>query len=268
MTFKEWKNMGINPDDGVLITKFLMDVHLANVDTVKKNKELFTKYKYNVDVVPGEFLKIFTMNEKEAAEFEKILAEIDELGLSEVFAVNLRPASFKREFLERVKFCMANNFPYYNEDYSFIPELYNVNSFALYTASKPMEMIKTVQELDEMKLHENLHPEENNTKTNEEALNKLDAEDKQVYNQIIENLNYLILQHPTNAYLPQVVANITKNVINALLRKEYRFLPLGDVIDGVMFDGMDVTPEMEETRELILGAFPEEKELNEGRGLA
>ena len=66
----------------------------------------------------------------------------------------------------------------------------------------------------------------------------MDAEDRQVYNQIVESLNYLILQNPTNEYLPTIVNNITKRIVDVILRKEYRFLPLGDVVAGVMFEGI------------------------------
>ena len=122
-----------------------------------------------------------------------------------------------------------------------------------------METIKTAQEVDAI---------ERDAKNSEVVADKMDAEDRQVYNQIVESLNYLILQNPTNEYLPTIVNNITKRIVDAILRKEYRFLPLGDVVAGVMFEGIDVTPEMESVRELVLSAFPEEREMNEGRGLA
>ena len=259
MKFKEFMELGVRTEEGVLITKYLMDMYLANSDTAKSVKMEFVNHGYSLDIVPGEFLKIFTMNEKEIAELDKVLVEIDELGLKEVFQANLRPASFKRGFLERVKWCIVNNFPYLHEDNTFIKELERPEAFAEYTAHKPMEMIKTAQEVDAME----------RKATNSEVLfDRMDAEDKQVYNQIVESLNYLILQNPTNEYLPTIVNNITKKVVDAILRKEYRFLPLSDVVSGVMFDGIDVTPEMESVRELVLSAFPEEREMNEGRGLA
>ena len=256
MKFKDFMDLGIKTEEGVLITKYLIDMYIANSDIAKRVKQEFVNHGYNLDIVPGEFLKIFTMNEKELAELGKILVEIDELGLKNEFAANLRPASFKRAFLERVKFCRNNDFPYLQEDNTFIKELERPEDFAEYTAHKPMSMIKTAQELDAME------------KNSEDITNKMDAEDKQVYNQVIENLNYLILQNPTNEYLPIIVNNITKKVVDAILRKEYRFLPLSDVVSSVMFDGIDVTPEMESVRDLVLDAFNEEKSKNEGRGLA
>lgn len=258
MKFNEFKELGVKTEDGVLITKYLMDIYLANYDNAKSIKNEFENHKYSIDVVPGEFLKIFTMKDKEFAELSEVLTEIDKRGLKDIFQANLRPACFKRGFLERVKFCVANDFHFYNEeDYTFIPELYRVEDFAEYTSHKPLSAIKTVQELEQMGLHM------------EDPIAELDPEDRQVYNQIVERLNYLILQNPTNPYLPQLVSNATGKLVGALKRKEYRFLSLNDVVLGVMFDGIDVTPEMESVHDLVASAFPEEnKDLNEGRGLA
>lgn len=259
MKFKEFMDLEVRTEEGVLITKYLMDMYLAKSDTARSVKNEFESHGYSLDVVPGEFLKIFTMNDKEFAELSKILTEIDDLGLKEVFQANLRPSSFKRGFLERVKWCIVNNFPYLHEDNTFIKELERPEAFAEYTAHKPMEMIKTAQEVDAME-KEATNPESD--------LGTLDIEDRQVYNEIVERLNYLILQNPTNEYLPMVVNNIMKKVVDILHRKEYRFLPKSDIVTSVMFDGIDVTPEMESVRDLVLSAFPEEREMNEGRGLA
>ena len=258
MKFKEFMDLGVRTDEGVLITKYLMDMYIAKSDTARSVKNEFVSHGYALDVVPGEFLKIFTMNEKEVAELDKVLTEIEELGLKEVFQANLRPSSFKRGFLERVKFCVANDFQFYNEeDHAFIKELYRGEEFAEYTSHKPITSIKTAQELDQMGIHM------------EDSLADLDPEDRQVYNQVVERLNYLILENPTNAYLPQLVSNATQKLVGALKRKEYRFLSLSEVVLGVMFDGIDVTPEMESVHDLVASAFPEEnKDLNEGRGLA
>ena len=259
MKFKEFMDLGVRTDEGVLITKYLMDMYIAKSDTARSVKNEFVSHGYALDVVSGEFLKIFTMNEKEVAELDKVLTEIEELGLKEVFQANLRPSSFKRGFLERVKFCQSNHFPYLHEDNTFIKELERPELFAEYTAHKPIDTIKAVQEVDITT---------SQTSNSENITDKMDAEDKQVYNQIVEALNYLILQNPTNEYLPTIVKNIQVKIVEALARKEYRFLPLGDIITSVMFDGLNVTPEMESVRDLVLSAFPEERNINEGRGLA
>ena len=61
---------------------------------------------------------------------------------------------------------------------------------------------------------------------------------------------------------------IKNKEIGSLSRKEYHFLPLKDVVDGVMFEGLDVTPEMESLREMILEACPDELQEQEKRGIA
>ncbi len=244
MKFTDFRDLGIRTEEDVLITKFLADIHIASYDNAKRVKEEFTRHGFEVATVPGEFLKILTMNEREIGELEQVLDEIVALGLKDVFQNNLRPACFKRDFLERVKFCMNNNIMYVNEDREFRPELYNKILFAEYSTKKPLKEIKTAQEIAE---------EEN-------RLELLDPEDRQVYNQILENLNFLVLRNATNEYLPQVVDNISKKVVGALARKEYRFLPLSDIVASVMFEGLDVTPQMESVRELVISAFPEEIE--------
>ena len=255
MKFKEFMDLGIKMDDGVLITKYLMNISLANSDSAKRIKSEFVNHGFELDVVPGEFIKIFTMNEKEIADLSKILIEIDELGLKDIFQNNLRPASFKRAVLERIKFCIANKFPYLNHDNTFISELYNPETFAEYTAHKPLNMIKTAQEL-------------NNSDNLEDVINNMDSEDRQVYNQIMESLSYLVLQHPTNENLTTVVNNIKVKIIDSLKRKEYHFLSIDDIVSNVMFEGIDVTPEMENIKELVLSAFPDDMQKQEGRGLA
>ena len=197
------------------------------------------------------------MNEKEIAEISSVLDEIEERGLKDVFQANLRPLSFKRSFFERIKFCINNKFPYLNEDNTFISELNDAKAFAEYTAHKPVEMIKTVQELDK-----------ENESNQIDSLNDLDPEDRQVYNKIIERLSYLTLQYPTNEKLIDVINNIKIKVIDSLKRKEYHFLPIDDIVSSVMFEGIDVTPEIENIRDLVLSALPVEQELNEGRRLA
>ncbi len=257
MKFKEFTELGIKLDEGVLITKYLMNLPMAKYENAKKILNDFTSNGYNIEIVPGEFVKIFTMNDKEIAELSSVLEEINERGLKEIFQANLRPGSFKRGFLERVKFCIVNNFPYLNEDNSFIYELYNPQAFAEYTSHKPVSMIKTAQEVDRVE----------NEKLNLEAeIANMDLEDKEVYDYVINNLSYLILQQPTNEDLVKIVNNIKVKLINTLKSKGYRFLPLTDIIEDVMFEGLEVTPEMESVKDVILNAFPEDMKRKEGRG--
>lgn len=248
MEFKKFMDMGIKTEGGVLLTKYLIAIHKAQDSIAMDIKNKFVSHGYSLDAVPGEFLKFFTMNEKEVAELGIVLDKINELGLKDIFNHNLRPSCFKRGFLEKVKFCMTNNLVYLNEDNTFIKELEDSEAFALYSSHKPLGSIKTAQEINREEL--------------------LDPEDRQVYNSIVKNLNFLILQNPTNNSLPIIVDNIINKVVDALSRKEYHFLPLKDVVDGVMFDGIDVTPEMESLREMILEACPDELQDQEKRGIA
>jgi len=249
MKFKEFMDLGIKTDDGVLLTKYLVNVSLAKSDNVKKILRLFKDYGYDLSVVPGSFFKIFTYNEKEISELEKVLEEVNTLGIKELYQVNLKVGAFKREFLERLKFCLNNNIPYLNSDNSFIKELYDKELFGEYTARKPLqEMKKTVEVMEvEDKKSVDLEP-------------TMDVEDRQVYNEIIEKLNYLVLANPTDEFLAQVVANITRNIPESILRKEYKFIPVGEMISAVMFSGLDVTP-LDNIRieELINSEFPSEE---------
>ncbi|MBE6155054.1 MAG: hypothetical protein E7163_05775 [Firmicutes bacterium] len=245
MKFKEFIDLGIKTDDGVLLTKYLLNVSLAKSDNVKRIIRLFKDNGYDLSIVPGSFFKIFTYNEKEIAELEKVLEEINSLGLKNIFQVNLKVGSFKREFLERLKFCLNNNIPYLNSDNSFIKELYSKELFGEYTAKKPLQELKGTSEVVEEKV--NLEP-------------AMDAEDKQVYNEIIEKLNYLVLANPTDEFLAIVKDNIIKKIPESILRKEYKFLPVGEMISAVMFSGLDVTP-LDNIRieELISNEFPTEE---------
>lgn len=256
MEFKKFMNLGIKTEEGVLITKFLMSIHLANEANVLKIKNSLENHTYTIGVVPGEFLKIFSMNPKEIDEFEKILVEIDELGLKDIFSANLKTASFKRSFLEKLKFCINNHLPYLNPDNTFISDLYDNEKFGEYSAKVPIGQIKTIQEINESS------PISQNDANME---NKMDMEDKQVYNEIIEKLNYLLLAHPTDEMLAKVVNNVTNKIVSSILRKEYKFLSLNDVVKSIMFEGLDVTPvDNIRIEELIDSIFP----ITEERSLA
>lgn len=272
---KVWTNDEVTLD-------VVADLSVATPLEAEKVRKLFVQRGYFTDRIPGEFFKIFTLGDKEIADLEQTLAEIEQLGLREVFQSNLRVACFKRTFLEQLKVFLNNNFPYLNQDNTFIRELFLVD-FAkrLQTcidSGLPYETNgKFIKELYDAKAFREYvermgqvrveQPQSSEVAPQEEDIrNKMD-EDRQVYNEIVERLNYLILQNPTNEYLPIVVRNITSKVIEALSRKEYRFLSRADIVSRVMFEGIDVTPEMKSVEDLVLSAFPEDRELNEGRGL-
>ena len=98
MEFKKFMDMGIKTEEGVLLTKYLIAIHKAQENIAMDIKNKFVSHGYSLDAVPGEFVKMFTMNEKEVAELGAVLDEINELGLKDIFNYNLRPVSFKRGF--------------------------------------------------------------------------------------------------------------------------------------------------------------------------
>jgi hypothetical protein len=248
MEFKEFRELGIKTEDGVLLTKYLVGIHLANTQNAKKIKNSFERHGYQIDIVPGTFLKIFSMNDKEANELENVLVEVDDLGLKDVYEANLKVSTFKRSFLEKIKFCINNRLPFLNSDNTFIAELYDNEKFGEYSSTIPMEKIATVSVIENKK----------NDVT-------FDAEDKQVYNEVIEKLNYLVLAHPTDEFLSEVVHNVTNRISESILRKEYRFLSLNDMVKNVMFDGLDSTPENNiRIEDLIDQAFPNQPEIERG----
>lgn len=250
------KDMGkVKFKEGIDKYKFIADLQGPNADEVY---ELLGKFGYGMEF-DGRSVKILTVptkavyfhdNEPEltVSEIEQSLKKIQELGLEDVFKNNMSLVSLRASFVARVEWCVNNNLPFMDQEKNFLPELYTKQAFADYSTKVPLKEVKTVSET--------------------ETMEGMDAEERQVYNQVVENLNYLILQNPTNEYLPKVVANITKNIIGSLKRKEYRFLPLADIVHSVMFEGIDVTPEMQELTDLILSAFPEERMNEESRPLA
>lgn len=267
--------------EGVDANKFLADTVIAV--TPKDVLDVFKKHQYQIDM-SGEFLKQMTANIKEIAELEIALSEIDKLGLKDLFSVNLRVASFKRAFIERLKIFLNNNFPYLNEDNTFvkelyivgfaqrlqfcvdngfkyedngkfISELYDANLFAEYTAHKPIEMIKSASDVDYTASLEN-----------ENAEDRMDPEDLEVYNDIVVKLNGLILKNPMDEVLPLVVKNILANIKGDIMAKSYHNGVI-NMIERVV-EAMEIS-EIDKMRieQLISSAFPEELRQEEGRGL-
>ena len=242
--------------DGIDIYKFIADLQGPNADQIY---ELLVKYGYGMEF-DGRSVKVLTAptkavyfhdNEPELTvrEIEKSLEKIKELGLEDIFKNNLSIVTLRSSFIARVEWCVNNNLPFVDQENNFLPALNTKETFAQYSTQVPLKEVKTVSEA--------------------EAMEGMDAEDRQTYNEIVESLNYLILQNPTNEYLPKIVANITKNIIGSLKRKEYHFLPLTDIVHSVMFEGMgNITPEMQELTDLILNALPEERTNEESRPLA
>lgn len=256
MEFKKFMNLGIKLEEGVLITKFIMPIHTANEENVYKIKDLLENHKYTINVVPGEFLKIFSMNSKEVEEFGKVLIEIDELGLKDIFNANLKAASFKRSFLEKLKFCINHRLPYLNSDNTFIKDLYDNEKFGEYSAKVPLAEIKTAEEIKEPKKNINY----------EETESKLDAEDLMVKTELIKTLTE-INQENDDMTLKFIVSTIITNIDSAITKdnKKYRLMGTRHIIEDAL-QGFNMTPEIEDlVQNKILSKFTQEEEIQMGR---
>ena len=282
MEFKFNKETSFELPEGVDAHKFLANQEIAV--TPEEVREVFSRHNYHFDMT-GEFLKQMTANTKEINELDEVLSEIEKMGLKSVFEKNLRVATFKKAFVERLKIFMNNNFPYLMEDNTFVPELYlvgfaqrlqfcidngfvyqengkfkkelyDVTLFAEYTTHKPMEMIKTAREAGYVDVHESDNTE-----------HKMDAEDLEVYHDIVVKLNGLILQNPMDEVLPIVVKNILANVNGAIIAKQYHhgvYSMLKPILDGIELSDFDKT----RIEQLISDAFPLERVEVEGRSMA
>lgn len=232
------KDATFNLGDGIDSNKFVVNGAIATSPSAVK--EAFINHGYNLDGMPGVFVKAFNLNSQELKEVEDNLKRIDELGMQEVFNKNLKVKYFRNKFIERLVWCINHGLPYLNQDGSFAAFFDDAEEYAKYTASVPMEKVKTSEEVD------------NNPEMTDES--------KQVYNEVIERLNYLVLENPTDEYLVQVVNNACQKVVPAIIRCEYRYINLYDMIESVMFDGLDVTPEQEDRiKGLVSGAFQDQE---------
>ena len=92
------------------------------------------------------------------------------------------------------------------------------------------------------------------------------TEEECCVSEIVEKLNFLILRNATDEVLVKVAKNIMNKIPASILNGEYHYFSLNDMIKGIMFDGIDVTPEVSERIEkLIDEEFPV---IKEGRNLA
>ena len=249
---------GVGLDEGVAFDRYLAGLTVGDSDCASKVKKAFVDHGYSLDVVPGEFLKIFTMNEKELGELNKMLTEIDDLGLKSIFQNNLRPASFKKSFVDSLEIFINLNMPYLNEDNTFIPEVYRigfagrleycVNNGLLYM-NPDRTFRQELYDINKFTDYVNHGQEKNSSVETEQnvavdKVSQMDEQDKQVYDGIVICLNRLILSDSTNTFLVQVVKNILDKVPDSILRKEYQFLDITEIVEKVMFDDMNVAPEM------------------------
>ncbi len=214
--------------------------------------DLFKNRDYNLESVPGSFLRILTMNEKELSDLPNILDEIDKLGLKEIFNANLECRSFKASFLERVKTALDKGIPFVNPDNTFISEIKYAEEFKNF--------------------NNNFTPNENSTVNNENIVEpievkSLDAEDLKVKTDIISRLGEINSLN-SDSTLTFIISSIIANLDSVLGsdNKAYRTLGERHLIENAL-QGVALTPEMQNMiSNTILEAFPD-NELNIGRGI-
>lgn len=246
-----FKGVKINLPDGVDASKFDANRVIANIpeDVLKIFQES------NIDLkaeCPGAFLKGFTLNEKELAEVSENLKRYQELGLIDIIKANpknLQVRVFKSAFLKRLVTCMQAGKPYLNSDNSFADFLLKNEMNKIPAQVTPTDLINT-----------QINYEANKENTNAEQVTQMSPENKQVYNEIVEKLNYLVLANPMDTMLASVVNNSTDRVVDAINREEYRYIGIREMVKSIMFDGLELpTEDKERIESLVLGAFPDEE---------
>ena len=180
-------DVGVLLDEGVDKYKFVANEKLqVNSSAVA---EVFANFGYDVNTVPGGFVKALTINAKELEEVKSVLAEIESMGLKTVFEVNMRLACFKRSFVERLKKYQKAGAPYLNSDNTFVSTLFSTEDPDKYltsnVASEPTDTAPT--NVVDIKGAES-----------QDSIQIMDEFDRGIYNEISKNLNYIILANPTN----------------------------------------------------------------------
>ena len=141
-----------------------------------------------------------------------------------------------------------------------VPYLNADNSFADYLLNNEMDKIPSELTQTDVIKSQIEYESKQESPASEDQLVQMSPEDNQVYNEIVEKLNYLVLANPLDTGLATVVRNATNKAVDAILRKEYKFLGIREMVESVMFDGLDVTTEdNERITNLVLGAFPDEE---------
>lgn len=223
--------VSVNLDEGVKAEYFYSNTIFGVNATEVQN--VFNNNNYELDSIPGHFAKAFTMNAKETEEVRETLAEIQKLGLKEIFAGNLKLAHFKRSFVERVKRCIEIGVPFLNSDNTFIKELNTNEAFNHYLEVNA----------------KNITPNNGNSERDEilEArVASMDEFEVGIYNNIAEKLNYLIIANATNYNLVSILKLAIRRFAEAILNKAYE-LPKEEMLNGIISElGLDIeSPEAE-----------------------
>lgn len=256
------KNVGVRLPDGVDKNKFLGNTPVASAPEDVLN--LLKDHGYNVKEVPGAFVKGFTMNPKEIHDFEIALNLIDEKGLNPIVASNLRLTHFKTSFLNRVLRCIESGLPYLNSDNTFIKELYSTEATNKYLESRPTVVETPVVETVAPTNISTPNEETSNIEaTIESKMESMDEFDKHLLYDMIEKLNFLVLNNVTNETLANIVSAIPVPLADAIARHEYQFIGTNGMLNNIL-ESLGVNIESNEA-EMIRNAIPE---ISSGRGRA
>ena len=157
---------------------------------------------------------------------------------------------------------MQNGTPYLNADNSFADYLLNNNIPAQITQTELVNaQIEYVSDKSSDERATNFVPEKSVIQ-NGDRLAEMTPEDRQVYNEIVEKLNYLVLANPMDTVLATVVNNAISKSAEAILRQELKWgIEPREMIESVMFDGLETMIGLDKDRiaSLVLGAFPNEE---------
>lgn len=243
--------VGVLLDDGVDKYKFVANARLQ-IDA-SAVAELFTSFGYDVNTIPGGFVKSLTLNAKELEEVKEVLGEIEAMGLKQVFEANMRLACFKRSFLKRLEKYKNAGVPYLNSDNTFVSTLFSTED--------PDKYLIKANENSQMSVPDNTITI-NSGDEKDNSLGIMDEFDRGLFNEISKNLNYMILANPTNGVIVNIVQSILGKLSEAILRKEYQFLGVSGMISNIM-EGLGVDLGSTEAQ-TILSAIPE-AEVGRGR---
>ena len=250
--------------DGVEASKFDANRVMA---TIPKNVlSLFLEYGIDLKTeCPGAFLKGFTLNEKELAEVRGNLKRYEELGMLDVIKANpknIQIRTFKSTFMKRLVECVQKGQPYLNSDNTFADFLVkNEMRTHEYKTELVNAQIEYVSDKSSDERATNFVPEKSVIQ-NGDRLAEMTPEDRQVYNEIVEKLNYLVLANPMDTVLATVVNNAISKSAEAILRQELKWgIEPREMIESVMFDGLETMIGLDKDRiaNLVLGAFPDEE---------
>lgn len=230
-------------DEGVRSENFYSNIPLgSNASNVRS---LFESYGYDLNGIPGSFVKIFTANEKETAEIAESLAEIEKMGLKDIFANNYALAHFRRAFVARTKEALEMGIPFLNSDNTFIRELNSNESFNAYIERTPKKS-------DVNHYQNNFEQDE----ILEARIASMDEFETNIYNSIAEKLNYLILANATNYNLVSILKLAIRKFAEAIINKDYE-LAKDEMLERVI-SAIGIDAESPEA-ELILSAVADMK---------